>query len=169
MKNFQMKKLAVSTIAAVAVFVAIAPVAQAATVPAGFTVQVGLTAVCTAAAAPLLDFGTYTAFGTASIPVPTSAFAISCTRGLAAPTYAFDATGNFGVIAGLNYSLGAARTGTVAGTPAAAVLGGVGTADTHTITITGGMAAGQAGDCTGGDATACSVVATQTRTLTITY
>lgn len=171
MNSLQMKKLAATTIAAATMFAATANVSQAATVPAGFTVQVALTAACTAAAAPLLDFGTYTAFVGASIPAPTSAIAMTCTRGLAAPTFSFDAAlgGNYGVIAGLNYSLGAAAGAVTAGTAATAALNAIGTADTYTVTITGGMPAGQAGACAGGNATACATAVTQARTLTITY
>ena len=163
-----MKKLAASIIAA-AMFTATAPVTHAATIgPTNFNVLADLTALCTAAAIPNLDFGVYTAFTGASIPAPTSSFAITCTRGLAAPTFAFDVS-NYGVIAGLNYSLAAGSAITTTGTAATAVLGGVGTADVRTVTITGGMAGGQAGDCAGGTATACAGVQTQVRTLTITY
>ena len=167
-----MNKLLMSA-AMAAMFGAMIPAAHAATLgPTNFTVRVDLTAVCTTAAIPDLDFGIYTALtGGASIPAPTSAFNITCTRGLAAPTYAFDVAGGsgFGVIAGLNYSLAAAQTAIAAGAPATAALGVVGGPDVRTITITGGMAGAQAGACGGLSATACAGATTQTRTLTITY
>jgi hypothetical protein len=151
--------------------------AHALTVDSTFTVSVLLAARCTAtnSATQTLNFGTYTAFSAASTPAPTAALTFQCTRGLAAPTFSFDAAGGggFGVLAGLNYSLVASGgTVTTAGTAATAVSGGVGTADIRTVTVTGGMAAGQAGQCgaVGSAAAACdATAATQVRTLTITY
>jgi outer membrane protein W len=150
---------------------------QAATVNSDFTVQVALAARCTAnnSGAVTLDFGTYTAFVGASTAAPTGNLTFNCTRNLAAPTVTFDvvngAANGYGVLAGLNYQVTATSiTQTGAGTAASAVLGGVGTAATWTVALTGAMAAGQAGDCGGGTATACTpATASHTRTVILTY
>ena len=165
-----MKKLLMCG-AVAAMFGGMFPAVQAATVTTpNFNVTVSLTAICTSATPPNLNFGSYTAFGATHTAAPTSTFIITCTRGLATPTFAFD-TNDFGVIAGLNYSLVAANTANTAGTAATAALNSVGTAATKTIVITGGMAGGQAGDCAGLAQTACSALnpVSQVRTLTITY
>jgi len=171
MKYLQMKKLAASTIVAAAMFAATMPAALAATVgPTNFNVTASLSAICTAGTISNLAFGSYTAFQVGAV-TPTTTLAITCSRGLAAPTYTFDAAGggNFGVIAGLNYALGASITGTAAGTAATAALNAIGTPDVHTITITGNMPGNQAGDCAGGNATACATAVTQLRTILVTY
>lgn len=151
--------------------------ASAATVSNNFNVQVALTAVCTAdvATTPTLDFGTYTAFGSASTPAPTTTFTYSCTRNITAPTVAFDTVNGtaagYGVLAGLNYQVtAAAPSKTTTGTAASATAGGVGSADVWSVAITGAMAAGQAGDCGGGTAAACTpATASHVRTLIVTY
>lgn len=155
-----MKKLLVSSIAAT-LFAATAPSAQAATIAPSFNVTTTLTSVCTAAAIPDVAFGTYTAF-TAAPLAASSTFDITCTRGLAAPTFSFDGGTGYGVLAGLNYLVSASSAVTTPGNAATAVAGGIGTADIHTITISGSMPALQAG-------TASAGVQTATRTLTITY
>ena len=169
-----MKKLLISA-ALAATFGA--ATAQAAVVNSNFNVQVALAARCTAtnSGATTVDFGTYTAFVGPSVAAPTTTLTFDCTRGLAAPTTAFDvvngsATG-YGVLAGLNYQVtAAAPTQTAAGTAATATAGGVGTAATWSVVVTGAMAGGQAGDCTGGTATACTpATASHVRTLIVTY
>lgn len=163
-----MKKILASLVAVVTLLSATVPVAFAASVPSSFTVSVTLNAICTAnnSATTTLGFGTYTAFGAAASG--STALTFTCTRGLTTPTFSFD-TSSFGVIAGLNYSL-AATTTNVAGSAATAVAGGIGTADARTVTVTGTMPSGQAGDCVGTTETACKTAAvTQTRTLTVTY
>lgn len=171
MKRFQMKKLATSTIAAAAMFAAV-PATQAATLTQTFDVSVHLSAACQIVTTPLaLDFGAYTSFGTATNAAPTTSMSIECTRGLAAPTYSFDGATGYGVLAGLNYNVTAAHVA-AAGAAATAVAGGVGGADTYTITLTGAMAAGQAGACAtaGSNAAACDAAPQiVTRTLTVTY
>ena len=165
-----MKKILASTLA-VALFAVAAPSAQAATVAPTFNVTTNLTAACQLVAGPatVLGFGVYTAFVGAATPAPTATIAIQCTRGLTAPTFAFDGGTGYGVIAGLNYNVTASSAITTAGTAATAVAGGVGTADVRTITLTGAMAASQAGACAGVTAAACAGLQTVTRTLTITY
>jgi len=173
MKKFKMNKLALTSIAAIAIF-SVASGSKAATLTQGVDINVDLTAACTIVGAPIvnpvLNFGVYTAFVGAATPAPTASFQIDCTRSLAAPTFDFGASNpDYGVLAGLNYSVSASSVVTTAGTAATAVLGGVGSADRYTITLTGGMAAGQAGDCAAGTAAACAGVQTATRTLTVTY
>ncbi len=161
-----MKKFLVSTIAA-SLFAIAVPSAQAATLaPTNFNVTTNLTSACQIiAGTPALNFGTYTAFGAATTPSPTATIGVECTRNLATPvSFAFDGGTGYGVIAGLNYNVTASSATTTAGTAATAVAGGVGSPDLRTITLTGDMAAGQAGDCAG-----ASCAATVTRTLTITY
>ena len=166
-----MKKLLMSA-AMAAMFGAMIPAAQAQTTTAGVNVSVTLNSKCTVtnSSNPTLNFGTYNALTTttqtgvaASAPI-----AISCTRGLAAPTLTSgwdgDSTG-YGVIAGLNYKLNVgAVTLVLAGNVATAVSGGVGTAATYTVAVTGDMAGLQAGTCTG-----VSCAGSATRTLTISY
>jgi hypothetical protein len=123
-------------------------------------VKVSLTGKCewktTSPTGVTLDFGTYTAFGSAAT-ASASPFTVHCTRGFAAPTASWDATG--GTVAGLAYTV-AGNSGTKTGGTAAS--GGAGaTADDYTFTLTGNMVAGQAGDS--------GVAATDTRTLTMSF
>lgn len=115
---------------------------------ANVDVKVSLTSQCKlAATAPTLavDFGTYTAFGSATTPNPTQTFDVNCTHNFgSSPTVTWDANGGAGVIAGLAYTLSL-----TAGTPAkgadATATAGAG-ADTITFTLKGDMPSGQAGD-----------------------
>lgn len=171
-----MNKLFISAVTAAALLASVTPVAMAAnTVTSDFTVSVQLAAQCQAlnTGTQTVDFGTYTAFGAAKTASANLTF--NCTRGLAIPTFSFDATNGsaagYGVLAGLNYGLSAADTRT-AGSAATAVSGGVGSATLHTVTISGTMAAGQAGECLVAGSTAASCESTPTshvRTLTVTY
>ncbi|MCX7255481.1 MAG: hypothetical protein NTZ64_01790 [Polaromonas sp.] len=170
-----MKKFLISTVTAAALLASVTPVALASTVASDFTVSVQLAAQCQAlnTGTQTVDFGTYTAFGAAKTASANLTF--NCTRGLAIPTFSFDATNGsaagYGVLAGLNYGLSAADTRTV-GSAATAVAGGVGSATLHTVTISGTMAAGQAGECLVANSTAASCESTATshvRTLTVTY
>jgi len=159
MKKLQMKKLAASTIVAAAMFSTAMPAAQAASTGATpFNVLVSFTSLCTVASIPNLNFGTYTAFGSASVATPATSVTVTCTRGLpATPTLAFDAAG--GTVAGLSYSVSVGLTTPAFGNPA--TIASIGTADTYTIGINGSMAGGQAGDS--------SALQTDTRTVVITY
>ena len=137
---------------------------QAATVSPNptFNVTVSLTSVCTVAAIPDLNFGTYTAFGSASIPAPTTTVQVTCTRGLpASPTLAFDFA--YGVVAGLNYTVASAAPTLAPGTAATPVASGTnGTPDVYSISITGAMPSGQPGTNSAG-------IQTDVRTVTISY
>lgn len=162
-----------SLVAAAALVLVSAQAMAAGTAPQNFDVTVTLTSKCQVKGtpAPVVAFGAYTAFGAAPAPA-TASIVFECTRGLAAPTAAFDVvngtssasgaapTGE-GVVAGLKYTLSAAGSQTLAG--AAPVAGGAaGSAQEFTWVVTGNMAGGQAGTDTAG-------AATQQRTLTISY
>lgn len=153
--------------------------AQAATVSGAFDVSVTLTSKCevTNSSAPTLSF-TYGAFSTDPVPsIAPIALTFRCTRGIPAPTVAFDtgtdktssaagltATGE-GVVSGLRYTLAvAANTGT-AGTDA--TTSSSGTAKTLSYSVTGSMPADQAGTCADASGTCSNVV--QARTLIVTY
>lgn len=147
--------------------------ALAATASANFDVTVTLTSQCRVASgsATALGFGAYTAFqGTALSATPVS-ITFECTRGLAAPTVAFNsgtdmttsaagatATGE-GVVGGLRYTLAVGAATVTAGT--AASTSSIGSATTYAHSVSGSIPAGQAG--TSGAAT------TQARSLVITY
>jgi hypothetical protein len=119
-----------------------------------------LTPVCTATAAPTLNF-TYTAFQVGAQPVDsTGSVTFSCTRGgLAVPTVDFDGSTLIGTVAGLQYTLSVSAPTTNAGTAADTTT--TGTATTYAYTIGGSMPGGQAGDKSLGTSVA--------RTMTITY
>lgn len=91
----------------------------------------------------------YTSFQTAAALASTS-FAVTCVNGVPY-TMALDAAS--GSLLGLNYTLGLSRSGTITGNGLA-----------QSTTISGTMAAGQAGTCA---LASCS--ASQPRTLTISY
>ena len=145
-----MKKQLITVAVAGALSMAAAS-ANAATVGQSFNVQVALTAVClTNNAAPTaVDFGTYTAFGTASVPAPTSVVSFKCTKNVTISSVTLD--GATPSVAGLTYSLGIG----------ADVQSSVSDYTVHSYTLTGSMAAGQAGDT--------AAATTQSRTLTIAY
>ena len=172
-----MKKFLLSVVATTFLVAALIPAAQAAITPSDFIVSVTLAAQCKASNTGLtVNFGTYTAFETSSKAAPSIGLTFNCTRGLGMPSFVFDtANGNLdngnGVLAGLNYSL-VTSIGSSPGTSPTATAGSIGTPDVRTVTITGAMAAGQAGECSaaGALASACnSAPQTHTRTLTITY
>jgi opacity protein-like surface antigen len=166
-----MKRFLIAAVAAASMAAALIPAAHATDVTSSFDVKVALTAICTAAnsGTQVLDFGTYTAFGSATNSAPTVDLTFTCTRGLTPPTFSFDAAkgGANGVLAGLNYTLGAAN-GANQTTGTAATPGVAGTADVRKVTVTGGMVAGQPGTCAA-TAAGCSGAVTDTRVLTITY
>ena len=160
---------------------ALASSAQAGTVDQTFTVSANFTPTCVSnnVSAPALNFGTYTAFGSAGTAAPTATVSFKCSRALPLVSAVFDTAADAsagtagatptgaGLIAGLRYTLTTAAanksiTGTAATTLAA------GTADVFDYVVTGAMAEGQAG-CTGSGNTGDRCSATQTRTLTLTY
>ena len=154
-----MKKLALTAALALAGLVA-AP-AHAATTDNNFNVTVNLTSACLVnTAATALNFGAYTAFGSAATPAPTTSITFKCTRGLTISGVAFDTGSGAGVVAGLNYGMSVGTVATAAGTAATASV--TGTADVLTYVVTGSMVAGQAGAGAGG-------AASSARILTITY
>lgn len=146
-----MKKLSLIAALALAGF---SMSSQAATVGQTFNVTATLVSVClTNNATPTdVNFGAYTAFGSAAIPAPTTTISFKCTRGVTPTGVALDTT--TGSIKGVNYSLAIGAVTTVAGVAPAAT--------THSYVVTGTMAAGQPGDTAGA---AGPIV----HTLTITY
>lgn len=155
--------------------------ARATDVAQNFTVSANFTPACVSnnGSAPALDFGNYTAFGSAGTAAPTATISFKCSRALTLVSAVFDtATGasssvagatptGAGVIAGLQYTLTtAAAVKTTTGT--AATTSAAGTADVFDYVVTGAMAAGQPG-CTGSGNSGDRCSATQTRTLTLTY
>lgn len=121
------------------------------TVSQNFDVKVALTAVClTNNATPTaVDFGTYTAFGSASTPAPTTVISFKCSKNVTISSVTLD--GATPSVAGLTYGL------TVGGDSQSSVSDYT----VHSYTLTGSMTAGQAGDT--------AAATTQTRTLTIAY
>ena len=174
-----MKKLLLSSLAAAALSLASLSASAATSTPAtaNFNVSVILAAACqsTTVGVPVLGFGPYAALGTGADNTGSVALTFKCTRSLTTPTFQIDATAGtvYGVLAGLNYSLTAAPSATpsVAGDPALASSGGVGSATTYSYTISGVMAAGQAGDCASATSSACNVLKTTAtpHTLTVSY
>ncbi len=144
-------KTRILSIVVAAALSAAAVSAQAANVGQNFDVKVNLTAVClTNNAAPAaVDFGTYTAFGSASTPAPTTTVSFKCTKSVTISGVTLD--GATPSVAGLTYGL----------TVGADAQSSVSDYTVHSYTLTGSMAAGQAGDT--------SAAALQTRTLTIAY
>ncbi|MGB4117161.1 MAG: hypothetical protein WBK51_11505 [Polaromonas sp.] len=154
-----MKKLALAT--ALALTGLLSAPAHAATTNNNFDVTVNLTSACLVnTAATALNFGAYTAFGSAATPAPTTSITFKCTRGLTISGVAFDTGSGAGVVAGLNYGMTVGTVSNAAGTAATASVAG--TADVLTYVVTGSMLAGQAGAGAGG-------AATSARVLTITY
>lgn len=154
------KKIAKLFLIAAAAAIAPAAFAQT-TVGQNFNVTASLVTRCVSnnASPTDLDFGAYTAFSGAATPAPTTSISFRCTRGLAATPSA--SLGNTtGSIAGLAYTL-SVGTGTLTAAQSGAA-GTSGTYDVYTYTVTGGMAANQAGDAS------ASAVA-QVQTLTISY
>jgi len=155
MRIHQMKKLAVSTIAAAAMFAATAPAAQAATANSGaFDVNITLTSACTVTTPGNLAF-TYTSLGPAA--TATSPFDIACTTSLPY-TVAVSGAAVTDDVVNLAYTLAVTA-------PAG---GGIGTGAAQAYSIDGTIAAGQAGTCAG--ASCINTLATnKSKTVTVTY
>jgi hypothetical protein len=146
-----MKKLLLSSLALAALTIA-SSVSAAGSINQGFNVTATLSPSCIAsatnAATAVLDFGTYVAFGAGpTIAAPNFTSGVDCSRLLAAAPTAAITGGDFGVVAGLNYTLAVVANAVVAGTNATAVAGATnnGTADKYTFKVTGTMAGGQPG------------------------
>ena len=139
--------------------------AAAATESNGFSVDVTLVSKCLATPAtlrPSLAFN-YESFQTSASTAPAISLSFKCTRGIAAPSLAFDtasglATGE-GVAGGLRYTLAIGADTGVAGTAASNADGG--SEKTLVYSITGSIAAGQAGDA--------AALPQQVRSLIVTY
>ena len=173
-----MKKFAFSVLAAVTVFAATIPVANAASATGAFNVNASLTAICTVGGfSGDLNFGLVTAFQAPQNPTAITS-TVTCTRGLTGLSAAFDTvaavtlgatpgvapTGSGVLSNGLYYTISGALAAASPGAAASTTSGGG--ADLRTFTVNGAMVA-QPGTCAT-SATAC-VATTQVRTLTITY
>lgn len=139
--------------------------ALAATTNNPFTVTANLTAQCLVnTAAGNLDFGIYTAFGSASTPTPTTAVSFKCTKGTALTSVAFDTingtAAGAGVVMGLAYTMTASAASTAPGIAAVVGTGTGATADIQTYTVTGAMAPGQPGAGSGAGTSARSLILT---------
>lgn len=157
----------IRAVTAVAAFAALVPVASAQSVNGAVDLSVTLTSRCRlqTTTAPVLNFGTYTAFQTGAATAPNVSLVFECTRGYGTTSTAtWDTTGGsaagMGALAGLQYALTSSSAVTAAGSPATAAA--LGTPATITYTVGGSIAGGQAGTDTTGAATA-------TRTLTVTF
>ncbi|HEY8357108.1 MAG TPA: hypothetical protein VIL30_06560 [Ramlibacter sp.] len=125
--------------------------------------SVALTSVCrVTSAAPTLSF-TYTAFSANVVNAAAQNIAFECTRGVSTtPTFSWTG-GDIDVIAGLRYSLTATAGASTSGTAATGGAGGdIGTADTRVVSVSGSMAAGQAG-------AGQSTTTTGSKTLVVTF
>ena len=176
-----MKKFLSSIVIAATLLSAVIPVAvvQAATASNAFTVSVTLQSQCqvTNTSVPVLSF-TYQAFSTSAV-ASTSPVVMTfrCTRGIPAPTVAFDtgtdktssatgltATGE-GVVSGLRYTLAAAADSAVSPGAEATTSSGGGV-ELLSYSVSGSMQADQAGTCS--TSGTCTGV-TQARALIVTY
>jgi hypothetical protein len=145
MKSLHIKKIAISTIAAVSLLAI--PAAQAATATSGnFNLTINLDSVCSVTTPGDVTLN-YTSLGAAANA--SSAFDVTCTN-LLPYTMATDVAG--GTVIGLNYTL------------ATNAAGGTGNGVAQGYTVDAGITAGQSGDCALGT---CS--STTVHTLTVTY
>ena len=153
MKKLLLSSLAVAALSLASLSVQAAPVG--ATANNAFDVSVALTPVCVATngGTQTLSFA-YTAFGAAVTQNSSKNLVFKCTRNVA-PVSVSVVGGASGTLAGLDYTLSV-------GTAVQATTGlGNTLADTFTYNITGGIAAGQAGDA--------STATSETRQLQIAY
>lgn len=156
MKGFQMKKIAVSTVAAATLFAAMAPAAQATTAVSGnFNVNITLNTVCQVTTPGAIAL-TYTSLQ-GSAATQSSGFSVTCTNSLpysvsiSSPSVTDDAVN-------LAYTL-------AVGAP---VGGGTGTGAAQSYTVDATIGANQSGTC--GTASCTNAAATnKTHTVTVTY
>ena len=146
-----MKKLALVVALGLA---AVGMSAQAATATGQFDVTINLTSACEIASSPTAAF-TYTSFQ-ATAATFSSSFNVRCTNTLPITSITLDSTSVTDAATNLAYTLA------LGAAPAA------GTGANQSVTITGSMAANQAGTCATATCTNGSS-ANKQRTLTITY
>jgi hypothetical protein len=175
MKRFLISAVATATALTVAFPVAAAPVS------APFEVSVALTTKCesTTVGTQTLNFAYESFQVNAAAPTSGLTFTFKCTRGIPAPTVAFDVSGLLktssnagltatgeGVVAGLRYTLtAAANSSTDLGTAADATQ--TGSAKLLSYAVSGAIPGGQAGTCGTGPGGVCND--TQNRTLIVAY
>ena len=170
-------------VTALVIAAALAPAVnvQAATVGQSFTVNTTFTPACiTNSTGNAINFGAYTAFGSAANTAPSTTITFQCSRAFTIVSAVFDTAPNLasiggtdanptagGGVAGLQYTLAtAAAVKTTTGTVASATT--LGTGDVYSYVVTGAMPGGQAG-CVSSGNSGDSCTATQTRTLTVSY
>lgn len=157
-----MKKLSL-----IAALVLVSSGASAQALSGGVDVQVTLTSQCRvkAGANPVIDFGTYVAFGAAKNLPAAATVTFECTRGFGGtPVAAWDTTNGTaaggGVLAGLQYTLSVPTGARVGGTAATATVAG--TPDEVRYSVNAAMPGGQAGD-------SAVPADSHTRTLLVTF
>ncbi|MBX3589204.1 MAG: spore coat protein U domain-containing protein [Ramlibacter sp.] len=146
-----MKKLALVAALGLA---AIGMSAQAATATGNFDVTINLTSACEIASSPTAAFS-YTSFQSTAATF-SSSFNIRCTNTLPITSITLDSTSVTDAATNLAYTLA------LSGVPAS------GTGASQSVSITGSMAANQAGTCATATCTNAAS-ANKQRTLTITY
>jgi Spore Coat Protein U domain len=129
-------------------------VATAGTAVGNFNVNITLTSVCQLTGPADLDFA-YTSFQPGASAGSGGAFSVQCTN-LLPYTIALDQTAVIDNAVNLAYTLGLSAAG------------GTGTGVAQAYSVTGSMAASQAGNCATGSCTNAAAT-NKTRTLTITY
>jgi hypothetical protein len=157
MKSLQMKKLALSSIAAAAMLASAIPSAQAVTATSGnFNVNITLSPSCSVTTPAAINL-TYTSFqGTTS--TGSSGFSVTCTNSLTyTPTVSGAATTDNAV--NLAYTLGLT----------APVGGGTGTGAAQAYTVDATIALGQSGTCNSLTSCTNAAATNQVHTVTITY
>jgi hypothetical protein len=141
-----MKKLLLASLAVLAMG------AQAAsgTIDQNFNVTATLSSNCVASnsngAPAVLAFGTYTGFGSTVTVAPTAGFTskVDCSNNLAAAPTAAVTGGNTGIVVGVEYTLNVGAVSVALG--ANATTTAAAEADVYSVSVGGGIAAGQPGE-----------------------
>jgi spore coat protein U-like protein len=152
-----MKKfLSLSAFALLALSSLVATQSQAATATGTFLVGINLTSACVYAKTADVAFS-YTSFQVGAATATAGGFTLQCTNSLPY-TLALDATSVTDLATNLAYTV------------ALSAVSGTGSGVAQSYSVTGSMAAAQAGTCaTAGGACTNSASTNKTRTLTITY
>lgn len=94
-----------------------------------------------------LAFGTYTGFGSAVTVAPASGFTskLDCSNNMSAPTVAVTG-GNSGIVVGVAYTLNVGAVTVAAGVDSNQATNTAAEADVYSVSVGGGIAAGQPGE-----------------------
>ena len=160
-----MKKLLSSIALAIISIASLHAQAATATGPSTFDVTINLTSKCEIQTVPTAAF-TYTSFSATAVTMPASSFNVRCTNNLPIASILLD-NGAGGAATGLTQGYTDAATNLAY----SLTLGSVPTAGTgiaQTVSLTGTMAAGQAGTCATASCTNTSS-GNKTRTITLSY